>query len=322
MPLKQKSDGEICFLAPEIDMSSNVVLDAKVSLVTVTKLTGIKVTGGCECSDAVQSNWDNADFSKSVAVEAVEVQRNFIRRDSPASAPIIAKEPVVQAEPIKKVKAEPIQEPVVKETKEEPVLKEESEEEIEIAEPAPVVQSAPPVERVVTPDVSQTISPEVSQAESLSIPPTNPDGTMSDTTLKSEMSQMIEEDANLMRYNPEIFIDGKLSSEWKTKNVFGKYTFMKEDSVGRPIYKRADSTDLDGRNVYLYHIHKSKKWRVGPAYELPEALNCWLFITTKVSDPIDITKDQNRTRRTWHEHHQGKWVPVEQLQISKNPLEK
>ena len=55
----------------------SVVLDAKVSLVTVTKLTGIKVTGGCECSDAVQSNWDNADFSKSVAVhEAVEVQRN------------------------------------------------------------------------------------------------------------------------------------------------------------------------------------------------------------------------------------------------------
>ena len=56
---------------------------------------------------------------------------------------------------------------------------------------------------------------------------------------------------------------------------------MKEDSVGRPIYKRAGATDLDGRNVYLYHIHKSKKWRVGPAYELPQALNCWLFITTK-----------------------------------------
>ena len=53
---------------------------------------------------------------------------------------------------------------------------------------------------------------------------------MSDATLKSEISQMIEDDANLMRYDPEIFIDGQLSSEWKTKNVFGKYTVRNYDN--------------------------------------------------------------------------------------------
>merc|ERR1712007_319801 len=53
MPLKQDKAAEICFVAPEIDMHSNVVLDAKISLVTVTKLTGLEVSGGCECSDKV-----------------------------------------------------------------------------------------------------------------------------------------------------------------------------------------------------------------------------------------------------------------------------
>ena len=55
----------------------SVVLDAKVSLVTVTKLTGIKVTGGCECSDPVKDVVTIGD-SKASHVEAVEVPRNVM----------------------------------------------------------------------------------------------------------------------------------------------------------------------------------------------------------------------------------------------------
>ena len=55
---------------------------------------------------------------------------------------------------------------------------------------------------------------------------------------------------------------------------------MKEDSVGRPIYKRKQPTS-QGKQVYLYHIHQTKKWRIGPAHEGAEAHNCWLFITSK-----------------------------------------
>ena len=63
---------------------------------------------------------------------------------------------------------------------------------------------------------------------------------------------------------------------------------MKEDSVGRPIYKRKEPTS-QGKQVYLYHIHQTKKWRIGPAHEGAEAHNCWLFITSK--GKIKVKKD-------------------------------
>ena len=62
---------------------------------------------------------------------------------------------------------------------------------------------------------------------------------------------------------------------------------MKEDSVGRPIYKRKEPTS-QGKQVYLYHIHQTKKWRIGPAHEGAEAHNCWLFITSKGNLKADI----------------------------------
>jgi len=40
---------EICFEAPEINMASDIVLDAKVSIVTVSKLVDVAVTGNCKC---------------------------------------------------------------------------------------------------------------------------------------------------------------------------------------------------------------------------------------------------------------------------------
>jgi hypothetical protein len=40
---------EICFDAPEINMASDIVLDARVSIVTVAKLVDVKVTGNCKC---------------------------------------------------------------------------------------------------------------------------------------------------------------------------------------------------------------------------------------------------------------------------------
>jgi len=40
---------EICFDAPEINMASDIVVDARVSVVTVAKLVDVKVTGACKC---------------------------------------------------------------------------------------------------------------------------------------------------------------------------------------------------------------------------------------------------------------------------------
>ena len=41
--------GEICFEAPEIAMSSDITMDATISIVTVAKLTSADVSGGCNC---------------------------------------------------------------------------------------------------------------------------------------------------------------------------------------------------------------------------------------------------------------------------------
>lgn len=40
---------QICFEVPEINMASNIVLDARVSVVTVAKLVDVSVKGGCKC---------------------------------------------------------------------------------------------------------------------------------------------------------------------------------------------------------------------------------------------------------------------------------
>ena len=73
---------------------------------------------------------------------------------------------------------------------------------------------------------------------------------------------------------------------------------MKEDSVGRPIYKRKEPTS-QGKQVYLYHIHQTKKWRIGPAHEGAEAHNCWLFITSKgnLNAHIPTKSDQSTCNR-------------------------
>ena len=41
--------GEICFEAPEIAMSSDITMEATVSVVTVAKLTNVDVSGDCNC---------------------------------------------------------------------------------------------------------------------------------------------------------------------------------------------------------------------------------------------------------------------------------
>ena len=35
-----------------------------------------------------------------------------------------------------------------------------------------------------------------------------------------------------------------------------------------------------------------------------------------VPEPLLIQKDQERTKRTWHEHSSGKWIPVKDLKIT------
>merc|ERR1712226_1687249 len=49
--------GEICFEAPEINMASDIVLDARVSIVTVAKLVDVSVKGRCKCPDVSNPDW-------------------------------------------------------------------------------------------------------------------------------------------------------------------------------------------------------------------------------------------------------------------------
>merc|ERR1711879_466807 len=50
---KMPSD-EICFEAPEINMASDIVLDARVSVVTVAKLVDVSVK---EAANALEQSW-------------------------------------------------------------------------------------------------------------------------------------------------------------------------------------------------------------------------------------------------------------------------
>jgi len=53
-------NSEICFEAPEISMSTDITLDAVVSVVTVTKLTKVEVSGNCYCPGKDGANTGSA----------------------------------------------------------------------------------------------------------------------------------------------------------------------------------------------------------------------------------------------------------------------
>merc|ERR1711953_1050362 len=58
---------EICFEAPEINMASDIVLDARVSIVTVSKLVDVNVTGNCVCPSGSSGNFESIEKSRNVS---------------------------------------------------------------------------------------------------------------------------------------------------------------------------------------------------------------------------------------------------------------
>merc|ERR1712193_7180 len=278
-------------------MSSDITLDAVISLVTVSKLTKMNVDANCYCPGK-GSGWSgnsNSNNNRGLVVTPppAVVSRTVTSTPSkPAQAaptvvesqpaPVADPAPVVQAAPA--IVAEP--EPVVEAA---PVV---------VAESEPVVQVAPAVEEkpVEVPDSVATLN------------------TADDTTASISNNTV----DSLLEYADSIKVTGTFTSAWKTDNVPGEYELFKEDPMGRPIYKRKELTS-DGGEVYLYHIHQSKKWRVGPTCEGREAYNCWLYIPSKVDQPLLIAKDQQRTRRNWKEYDtaSNKWMEVKNMKISK-----
>ena len=54
---------------------------------------------------------------------------------------------------------------------------------------------------------------------------------------------------------------------------------MNEDEHGSPIYRRKELTERK-QEVYLYRIHGNNKWRIGPVFRGPGAVDCWLYIVS------------------------------------------
>merc|ERR1712176_428691 len=331
---------EICFEAPEISMSSDITIDAILSMVTVSKLTNMKVDANCHCpgKETVSGN-SNANNNRALSVtppleaDPAPVVKPVVEQADPA--PVAVPEEPTSADPVpnesataEPTPAEPVTvesstadpvpaEPATEEsTQAEPLNADPApaEPEVVVAEPTPVVQ-AEPVETNDEPVVAEPANVQTAPAEI----PTETAGaidTAEDTSLETTVNDTTS-NKSLLEYSTDISVAGEFTSKWKTLNVPGEYELLKEDEKGRPIYKRKEPTS-DGGAVYLYHIHHSKKWRVGPNHEGKEAFNCWLYITSKVDQPLSIAKDQERTKRSWKEFDTstGKWLEVKNMKIT------
>merc|ERR1712019_210240 len=341
---------EICFEAPEISMSSDITIDAILSMVTVSKLTNMKVDANCHCpgKETVSGN-SNANNNRALSgtppleADPAPVAKPVVEQADPA--PVAAPEEPESAAsaPTESTPADPVPnesaaaeptpvEPITAESTPadpapaEPATEESTpaeplnadpapaEPEVVVAEPTPVVQ-AEPEETNDEPVVAEPANVQTAPAEI----PTETAGaidTAEDTSLETTVNDTTS-NISLLEYSTDISVAGEFTSKWKTLNVPGEYELLKEDEKGRPIYKRKEPTS-DGGAVYLYHIHHSKKWRVGPNHEGKEAFNCWLYITSKVDQPLSIAKDQERTGRSWKEFDTstGKWLEVKNMKIT------
>jgi len=259
-------------------MASDIVLDARVSIVTVAKLVDVGVTGNCVCPSGSSGNFESIEKARNVSTvferaPARSAPKSVTSSESEAAPKVMTSFSGNRITP-------------------EPSLKQNE----------PTTTSEPDEQ-----PLSSSLRPSSVAKPSLT---SMTDATMTDATITAD-----EFSEEVLKYPRNIGVAGQLTSEWKNLNVLGDFELMKEDSVGRPIYKRKSPTS-QGKQVYLYHIHQTKKWRIGPAHEGAEAHNCWLFITSKVPEPLLIQKDQERTKRTWHEHSAGKWIPVKDLKIT------
>merc|ERR1712153_189776 len=257
---------EICFEAPEISMSSDISIDAVISLVTVSKLTKMEVEANCYCPGKGSVTPPPFVAQPTPVVKAVAPAPKLAVA-APVAKPI--------ATPVAKAVATPVVAPVVA--------------------PVSVLVVDSPNDPVPVPDTAGALN--------------TADETAAESTLNNSNS--------ILEYNSNLSVGGTFVSKWKQQNVPGEYELLKEDTMERPIYKRKEPTS-DGGAVYLYHIHHSKKWRVGPNHDGPAAYNCWLYITSKVDQPMMIAKDQLRTKRNWKEFDtsNNKWLEVKNMNIT------
>merc|ERR1712113_576690 len=304
---KMPSSNEICFEAPEINMASDIVLDARVSVVTVAKLVDVGVTGNCVCPSGSSGNFESIEKSRNVNTVFERAPARAAPRSVTSSDDAAPK--VMTSFSGNRIEPEPslkVNEPTTQ----------SDNDEVSVSTEATENQTIPSIQDDIK-STSEKDDDSIEQPLSSSLRP--PSSVAKPSVTESEFTDATitadEFSEEVLKYPRNIGVSGQLPSEWKNQNILGDFELMKEDSVGRPIYKRKTPTS-QGKQVYLYHIHQTKKWRIGPAHEGAEAHNCWLFITSKVPEPLLIQKDQERTKRTWHEHSSGKWIPVKDLKIT------
>lgn len=289
---------EICFEAPEINMASDIVIDARVSIVTVSKLVDVRVTGSCKCPDG-SSGLGIKSFASKPTVSSGSTKKDFFGSFGSSSKPTnsgssgtASNTSYSSSKPSGQsfAKTEPAKvTPIVATPERRPSSPEIV---MEIMDDAAIVQSAAP----------QDSEAEDSFSESFA----NPDKFDASMSSAADVSPILASDRQRL-----VKITGKLTSEWKNKNILGEFQFDREDKFGRPIYKRTQLTNT-GKTVYLYHIHQSKKWRVGPE---STSSTCWLFVTSKVNKPQLINQDVDVKGRHWYEHSGGNWLPVKDMRV-------
>merc|ERR1712176_501899 len=97
---------EICFEAPEISMSSDITIDAILSMVTVSKLTNMSVDANCYCP-AKGTGLDNSNNSNN---REISVTPPLNAGPAPVEKPVVAQaDPAPVAVPEEPASAEPAQ---------------------------------------------------------------------------------------------------------------------------------------------------------------------------------------------------------------------
>merc|ERR1712176_1110305 len=105
---------EICFEAPEISMSSDITIDAILSMVTVSKLTNMKVDANCHCpgKETVSGN-SNANNNRALSVtppleaDPAPVVKPVVEQADPAPVTVPEEPVTAESTPADPVPAEP-----------------------------------------------------------------------------------------------------------------------------------------------------------------------------------------------------------------------
>merc|ERR1739838_651753 len=102
---------EICFEAPEISMSSDITIDAILSMVTVSKLTNMSVDANCYCpaKGTGLSGNSNSNNNRAISVTPPLADRATVAK------PVVAQAAPTQPAPV-------VAEPVVEDKSDDPVV--------------------------------------------------------------------------------------------------------------------------------------------------------------------------------------------------------